>query len=267
MACHPKWSFGAPSLLCSTQAFSSKGEYKRDKELESEQHTEELKASSKSAQHYELRLSDGNGEAPDTPDANMKDVLKCTECGQIFPRNQVPLLWEHRSKCTGSSECNKLTAKPTDAVVATKVPAGPTKSNVQSSAMGRRGYTKSATTEDLLRCEQFGKRNPRCKHKSESHSPDDTWRRVQQPASSTSCRRPLNSRMAGREALSSSTIEESVKSESDHSAPHACGCGKTFADNQKRDFMKHTLTCPKGTPIGSPGKGHPSSDGLPRKFK
>ena len=42
-----------------------------------------------------------------------------------------------------------------------------------------------------------------------------------------------------------------AKGETD-GAPCRCGCGQTFSPDQGRQFVRHTLTCPKGSPVGRP---------------
>ena len=51
--------------------------------------------------------------------------------------------------------------------------------------------------------------------------------------------------------LFSSTDSLGAKGETD-GAPRRCGCGQTFAGDQGRQFVKHALTCPKGSPVGCP---------------
>ena len=54
-----------------------------------------------------------------------------------------------------------------------------------------------------------------------------------------------------KSVLSSSTDSLGAKGEAD-GAPRRCGCGQTFAGDQGRQFVKHALTCPKGSPVGRP---------------
>ena len=42
-----------------------------------------------------------------------------------------------------------------------------------------------------------------------------------------------------------------TKGETD-GAPRRCGCGQTFAGDQGRQFVRHTLMCMKGSPVGHP---------------
>ena len=51
-----------------------------------------------------------------------------------------------------------------------------------------------------------------------------------------------------------STVDLGVRNEAVATGvSHVCGCGMTFVDNQRNEFMRHYLQCPEGAPIRPPG--------------
>ena len=196
----------------------------------------------------------------------MKDAPDCEKCGQIFPfipYNQQQLRWKH--KCPGSAESSKHVAKVAPPVVKRKAPAQPTQSVFTgSSTMGRstESDTETAAT-DAPKCEKCGRTFPwnqlhlRWKHKCEpteaTHAPDHPQRQPQSSAAADNMciRRPVP--IARTKNLPTfNTGELGVVNETD-SAPLVCGCGKTFTDDQGKNFVKHQLECPEGAPLSPLG--------------
>ena len=206
---------------------------------------------------------DGGSDAKDTQDANMKDAPSCEKCGQIFPWNQLHLRWKH--KCPGSAESGERVAKSAPSFVKGQTLPRSTLSRFTGSpTTSRRAESETepaATDEDAPRCEKCGRTFPwnqlhlRWKHKCEpteaTHAPGNPRRRTQSSASTI--RRPMS--VANLEQLfTASTIKMGVRNETDD-GPLVCGCGKTFTDDQRREFVMHKLECPEGVPLRPTGTG------------
>lgn len=181
----------------------------------------------------------------------MKDAPSCEKCGKIFPWNQLLLRW--KQKCTGSTVSAESIAKPTHSVAKNKTlpqSTQPRYTGLSTTNESGESVTRwAANDEDALKCDKCGLTIPwnqlhlRWKHTCE---PTEVLQRTMSSAS----RKPLP--VANGEQLSAScTVESVVRNEADES--RVCGCGKTFADNEVRKYMKHKLQCPKGTPIYTPG--------------
>ena len=199
---------------------------------------------------------------PDTQDANMKDAPSCEKCGQIFPWNQRRHLWKHMQECTGSAESGENVPKGTPLVARSQTLPQSTQKRYTgpstTSGSGLSHLQQAATDEDAPKCEKCGRTFPwnqlqlRWKHKCEptevARAPDPPRRRIQSSASNL--RRPVS--VANMEELfTSSTVELGVTSETDD-ATLTCRCGKTFTENQRREFVIHKLQCREGTPPAPP---------------
>ena len=64
--------------------------------------------------------------------------------------------------------------------------------------------------------------------------------------------------VADVEELTPTADSPGAKSESDDAPTRVCGCGLRFAGDQGREFVKHTLTCSKGSPVCPPKSGRHS---------
>ena len=63
---------------------------------------------------------------------------------------------------------------------------------------------------------------------------------------------------ADTEELTPTTNSLGAKGESESAPAHVCECGLRFAGDQGREFVKHTLTCSKGSPVCPPKAGRHS---------
>ena len=200
-------------------------------------------------------------EEPAQLDVNMHDAPSCEKCGKSFLWNQRLLSWKH--ECTRVAESGECVPKPTPSVAMKKTVPPSTLPRGRSSTTNRRSESDSqpaATDEDAPKCEKCGRTFPwnqlqlRWKHKCEptevARAPDTQRRRAQSSASSL--RRPVS--VANVEQLyASSTVKHGVRNDSvANGESRVCRCGMTFADNQNREFITHTLQCPKGAPICPP---------------
>ena len=208
-----------------------------------------------SRNHY--KLVEKGSDTLDTLDANMQDAPSCEKCGEIFPWNQVHRRWKH--KCSVSTESGERVVISAPPVAKHKIlpqskQSGFTGSSATSS-ITEPDTEPAATDEDAPRCEKCGQTFPwnklhlRWKHKcgpiEATHAPGNPRRRTQSSASTI--RRPMS--VANVEQLfTASTIEMGVRNETDD-GPLVCRCGKTFTDDQRREFVMHKLECPEGVPV------------------
>ena len=195
------------------------------------------------------KLAEEGSDVPYTQDPNLKDAPSCDKCGQIFPWNQLHRRWKH--ECPGSAEPHKRVAKSAPLDVKAITLPRPTQSRFTGSPTTRRRAESetepAATDKDAPRREKCG----------QTHNPQ-RWTQC----SASNIRRPMS--VANVEQLfTASTIE--VVNETD-GALQVCGCGKTFTGDQGREFVRHKLECPEGTPLRPTGTGkHARGTTLPRK--
>ena len=173
----------------------------------------------------------------------MKDAPSCEKCGRTFPWTQRRLLWKHIQECTGPAESRESVSKPTPLVARRKTrPRYTQPSYTGSSTTSGRGESDSqsaANDEDAHKCEKCGQIFP-------WNQPLLRWKHRCEPTEIAYA------------------PEHGVRTETDD-ATLTCRCGKSFPENQRREFVRHKLLCREGLPPAPLGaKRHRAT--LPRMF-
>ena len=182
--------------------------------------------SNKPVNHYKVRRA--------TEIMDKKDAHSCGRCGQIFPKEEVKLLWEHRSKCTAPIKRSRSRI---------------TRSHTVSSR-------RMSASDNLLACKKCGQTflweqiqlywKHSCKPSDETCLPDHPQQPIQ-PNVANSGQPVFTADGEGEDTIT--TIHVRVKNDASD-APYVCKCGKTFTSNERRQYKMHTWKCPKGVRTG-----------------